>query len=358
LVALLVALHLALLALAGDQPQALTRYLVLGAARSLPLLEDHGWYRLWASALFHGSWIHLGLNAFGILIFSAFVEQALGRRLTAVFLVLAVGLSSLVSSALSDQPAAGASTLMLALSGATAGLALRQLGRHGPAAGGLIHLAVLAGLLVISALRHDQMDAPGHVAAGLFGLLFPLLTPAALERLPQGALSALALGALLLTLGSLRLSAETLINPPGPPESALGTFEAPTPRLPSGRGWKVGTFANATGCTALPQGTDADDALRRGDLLCFTDSFFNAVFFGPATAAEASNLWKEAALRTLGAKPGAFGEMAIHFRVRGDGTALGLSVFRPQEAAYLPLFLALADFKGDYRYLEIVPRSD
>jgi membrane associated rhomboid family serine protease len=358
LVALLVALHLALLALAGAQPLAPTRYLVLGAARSLPLLEDHGWYRLWASALFHGSWVHLALNAFGILIFSAFVERGLGRRQTAVFLVLAVGLSSLVSAALSDQPVAGASTLMLALSGAAAGLALGQLLRRGPDAGGLIHLAVLAGLLVISVLRHDQMDAPGHVTAGLFGLVFVGLAPFTLRRLPQGVLSGLALGALLLTLGCLRLAAETLVNPPGPPETILGSLDAPAPRLPSGRGWKLGTFDNSSGCTALPPGTGADEVLRRGDLLCLTDAFFNAVFFGPATAAATTSLWKEAALRTLGSKPGAFAEMAIHFRVRGDGTALGLSVFRPQEAAYLPMFLALSEFKGDYRYLEITPRSE
>jgi membrane associated rhomboid family serine protease len=352
-VALLVGLHLGATLLAGPEPFALTRYLVLTVARSPLLLAQHGWYRLLASALFHGSWVHLALNCFGILMFSIFVEAGLGRRLTGVLLVLAVLGSSALSALATPQPAVGASTLMLALSGAAAGLALARLRRLGPGAGGLIHLAVFLGLMVISGVRHSSMDAPAHWAAGGFGFLFASLPGTLLARVPDRVLTFLAVACLLLTLGSLRLAALTLAAPPGPSEFTLGSPAAPSPHLPGGALWKAGSFSTQDGCSPLREGRSTDEALRRGELLCFTDPFFNVLFFGPAAAAEGTSVWKEAGLRTLGAKPQAFAEMALHFRTRTDGTVVGLSVFRPQEAAYLPMFLALVQFKGEYRYLEI-----
>lgn len=127
-------------------------------------------WRLLASALLHGGWVHLVMNGFALLMLGSFVERLLGAARYGVLLGAAAVGGSLASALAPSPLSVGASGAICGILGAVAVLAWRP-GQVIPAllVGTLRRQAVINLVLVLAISFHPQVDAWAHLGGGLVG---------------------------------------------------------------------------------------------------------------------------------------------------------------------------------------------
>ena len=141
------------------------------------VLEEGEWWRIFTAAFLHAGWMHVAMNALGLIWFGPFVERFLGRvRFAIVYLIGAIGGFALLTALdyfdLRDASAAvGASGGVMALIGASTAIFLRGRERSPLAASRLRDMLVFVAMQVVFDLLAPQISLTGHLAGLAIGFL-------------------------------------------------------------------------------------------------------------------------------------------------------------------------------------------
>lgn len=177
IVAALAAIHLYAWWRTQDDPLAIYD---LGLFWSPAVLDDGAWWRVVTAVFLHASWMHLAMNALGLLWFGPFVERFLGRlRFAIVYLLGGIGgfavLAALDALGWREPTAAlGASGAVMALIGASTAIFLRGSARSPVAAARLRDMLVFVGLQTVFDILAPRVSMTAHLAGLVIGFALGL----------------------------------------------------------------------------------------------------------------------------------------------------------------------------------------
>lgn len=154
----------------------------LGLFWSPAVVERGEWWRTVTAVFLHANWLHLAMNAFGLIWFGPFVERFLGRvRFAIVFALGGVGcfatLAALAALGLRGPTAAlGASGAIMALIGASTAIFLRGSGRSPLAAARLRDMLGFVVLQAVFDALAPHVSMTGHIAGLAIGFVVGFVT--------------------------------------------------------------------------------------------------------------------------------------------------------------------------------------
>lgn len=177
-------------------------------------------WRLLASVLLHGGWLHIGANTFMLYVLGGHVERIVGWR-RYVLLLVAAGLLGSVLSAFRGEAAlsVGASGAIWGLLGAALGIALRPRDLVPASVVGRLKRAAVGNFVINVAISFvPGIDAMAHLGGGIagfglayFGLLTHGLEPVAQLEGSRDERSGIVRASAIIAVGAVLLSLVTAV---------------------------------------------------------------------------------------------------------------------------------------------------
>ena len=260
--------------------------LLLGGAKSTPLLRAGEWWRLFASLFLHAGVAHLAVNCIGAYFLGQLAENVFGTARAWLLFVWGGVAGGLASALWTPEASVGASGAIFSLFGALLAFALSRRRSLPPAIRRFLWVAATlwAALSVAQAIETPLMDHAAHAGGFLAGVAFSrwfgadLPVAARVAGPATRAWRLAASGTLAVVLIAQGLAFRSLSVGPAPSRPPLESLALNGVTVPVPMDWAHGRWAD----TCIEDPAPPAEVIRAGGVACFHDAYGTVFLVGRA----------------------------------------------------------------------------